>query len=209
MIKSRNIILILTAVVIVAAIAYFAGQTPAKNTNQNDGPKITPVSIPATVVAAGAVIAGANSAAASTPGQETTIVAMTNPTSTPEQGQETTTVEIPTDTFVVSYGLSYELTKFKPDEFPKNIFVANRHTLFRNIKITDTAITGEAINSDLTKNDGDTANLGLRFWKDGKEIGGIDVFRLALGSNHQQKMFFETPRKPETLNADMVTLDLN
>lgn len=131
-------------------------------------------------------------------------------TNNPVVNAATGAVAIPADALVIP-GRNSGSPKIPINKFPKSIFVDAPHTLWTNIRITDTAITGWAINTDYIKNpDGTVDKFLLQFWKGNDIIGevGVEAWtgdeRIVGYSGNG----FRVDRPPKTLGADSVSIEV-
>jgi len=117
------------------------------------------------------------------------------------------TVAIPADALIIP-GANSASPKIPIGEFPKSIFIRGSHTLYTNIEISSTAITGWVINSDYVKRpDGTVERFSLQFWKGNDVIKEVYVQAGtgdAIAAGYSGKGF-RAERPPETLGADSVS----
>ncbi len=120
-------------------------------------------------------------------------------------------VAIPADALVIP-GRNFATAKIPINKFPTSIFVDAPHTLYTNVKISSTAITGWVINSDYIKNptEGTVERFLLEFYKGNTFIGQVYV-QAGTGDGRMvgySGKGFRAERPPETLGADSVSISV-
>ncbi len=201
MIKSKNMILILAAVLLVGAIAYFAfaAQTPVKSG--------------ADASSGGGMMGGDSS------GSNTNLAAVTGTaTPSPTSGQEisSTVAKIYRD------GRDTGSIIFPIDKAPNTVEVVGTTSVFQNIKITDKYISGKWITTVYYdpkmpyKEAGDGVSstgchgLGIKFWNEDPNAqvlgNGIDIPIRGIPDPRKwpDGLEFKIERPPQTLGAKFI-----
>lgn len=100
--------------------------------------------------------------------------------------------------------------KFSINAYPKNILVTNTHTMFKDIKITPSEITGTSIRTIKNPNGG-SHKLTVYFWKDDEQLGIVNIWQAAYGDpvieGYSGKPF-SRERGKETLKANQVSFEV-